>query len=158
MKILYLFFIIALALDLILVPLIGSVAWFPIFTLSLLPFIFSFGKKRMVWIIFIAVLTFFWLTTGLNLGVITLSLGLVLFFERWLLPKSFHRDTWQALAISSFGVLDFGILLWLLTFILDPKNNFLDWAIVVSFILTTILAVLLNFIFYKKFKVNKSIK
>jgi len=149
MKSFYIIFLTAILFDLIIIPSTGALAWLPRLTLAFLPFVFLFGSSRMVQVIFFITALFFWIGTNINLGVIVFALGAMLFFERWAILKIFHKDAWQTLVISSLGVIVFGFFLLLTTYLVSPEDVFLNGAIGVSFLLTTVLAWPLTFFFKK---------
>jgi cell shape-determining protein MreD len=149
MKSFYFIFLLALTFDLIIFPTSGSASWLPRLTLVLLPFAFLFTKRRMLEIFFIISGLVFWLTAGINLGLVVFSLGIALFFEKWVVLKIFHKDAWQTLIISSLGVIVFGILLGFTSLILTSEKTFFSGALVLSFVLTTLLSVAVTYILRK---------
>jgi len=137
----YAILIIALAVDIILLPVLDLAAWFPRLTLALIPFVFLFAPPRASYAFFAVVTVFYWLTTSLNLGIIIFSLGLTMFFIRRIIPRFFHKDAWQTMIASSFGVLIFGAFLIVLSLIFAPGSIFVSPALIVSFILSAVVAV-----------------
>lgn len=149
MKSFYFIFLFALFFDLVISPVSGAISWLPILTLTLLPFVFLFAERRILGIFFIVTSLVFWLTAGINLGLVVFSLGGALFFEKWIILKIFHLESWRTLLISSLGVLVFGFLLAFITVITSPEKNLFSGTFILSFILTTIISILVNYILIK---------
>ena len=153
MKSFYLIFAAALFFDLIVSPSFGASSWLPRLSLVLLPFVFVFAKRPILEIFFIIMGLVIWLTTGINLGIVVFSLGIALFFEKWVILKIFHREAWQTLAISSLGVLVFGVLIASISNLSSPEEIFFRGSFILSIILTTLISIpiscLLRQIIYK---------
>lgn len=153
MKSFYLIFIIAALLD-FLMPSLTTASWVPRFTLAVLSFLFLFPSGKASVAIAAAASLFFWLVSGVNLGIAVFTFGLMLFLERWLLLRIFHRDAWQTLVAAAGGLVAFGIFLAGLTELLTPENSLFQISFILTIGTSAVLAVGINFflrtIIYRK--------
>lgn len=145
MKLFYLIFAIAVALDLILFPPLANAGWLPRFTLSILPFLFLASSRRDLTVFSGGTVLFFWILGGLNLGIALFSIGLAIFFERWFLPKIFQRDSWQMFISSAGAVAVFGTSAASLSEIFTPEASLFGVSFVLTIITSTALAIGINF-------------
>ena len=107
MKWYYSVLILAVLLDLAILPWFFGGSLIPNLFFTILPFGFLFLPSRHLKLVFIFALIYIRVTTSFNLGLIFLSLMLMLVFEKWFLTNFFHRSAWQTLALSGFGVVIF---------------------------------------------------
>ncbi len=114
--------ILAVLLDLAILPWFFGGSLIPNLFFTILPFGFLFLPNKHLKIIFLFSLIYIRVTTSFNLGVIFLALMLMLVYERWFLVNFFHRSAWQTLAFSGFGVLVFYATIFSLNWALGLGN------------------------------------
>lgn len=118
MKWYYAVLILAVLLDLAILPWFFGGSLIPNLFFTVLPFGFLFLPSKHLKIIFIFSLVYIRVTTSFNLGILFLALMLMLVFEKWFLANFFHRSAWQTLALSGLGVVIFYATLFSLNWLL----------------------------------------
>lgn len=146
MKTFYLVFALAIVFDWIVLPLLGAVPWFPSFFLATLPFLFLFSSRRVLTIISFSAIIFLWLVSGVNLGVIVASVGIMVFFERWVLLQFFQYETWQILVFTAISPLIFGVLVAVLDGLILGQAGFVSFSFFLKVVFSAFLAVGVNFV------------
>ena len=152
MGFLYFIFLVFGAADIII---FHSVWWMPILFISLLPFIFIFGSRQLVWFSFTVSSLTLWLLSGLNLGIVVFSFGIMLLFEKWITSKLLNKDAWQTFIASSVGILVFGMFLFTLSYFLDSSKLIFSELGALNLLFSAVLSVLLMYPLRRLFYVNK---
>jgi len=144
MRFFYVLLVLAIVLDLIIMPWFFSAAWMLKFVLALLPLYFLFFKKRALIAVFAIVLIYLRLTSFFNLGLLFLSLIAFLFFERWFLTTFFQKTAWQTSVFSCLGVIIFYVVLFLLVRVFTSEIFYVNWNLTVSVFLTALASLAVN--------------
>lgn len=149
MKRYYLVLIIAILLDLAILPWFFGGSLIPNLFFTVLPFGFLFLPSKHLKMVFLFSLIYIRVTTSFNLGIIFTALILMLVFERWFLTNFFHRSAWQTLALSGLGVLVFYITLFSLNWVLNLNNTDEVVSKIGTTLFLTITAASASFLFNK---------
>ena len=139
----------AVVLDTAVLPWLVGVSWLPQVVLMVLPFIFLRLERRDLYVIFTLVLVYLRTVSDFNLGILFLALLSLLFFEKWFLVNFFHKDAWQTLALSGFGVVVFYLVLGGASSLLTPNVFYLNIATIIAIVLSSLGSSGINFLFRK---------
>lgn len=135
---LFILFGLAIVADLVLTPALGGAIWLPYFSLLLLPFIFTFADPIPAGAVFIVEALIIWLATDVNIGIIVFALGILVLFERWLVPQLLHTSTWQATVIGALGIPLFALTFAALALVLPGEPLVATGRLIVGFFITTL--------------------
>ena len=70
-------------------------SWLPLATLALLPAVYSLKVPREALVMSGVAVAILWSGSGINLGIVTLAIGLMYGLAAYVVPALFHPNTWQ---------------------------------------------------------------
>lgn len=135
--------VVALLLDLVMTPLLGGPVWMPYFTLAVLPAIFLFAPSTVAMMIALLEVLVLWLASSFNVGILVFVMGLLLFYERWAVPKLLHITTWQAMGLAAVGLPIFLGFLFFLSSLLLTEIELSAVRMLISGALSTVASLVL---------------